>query len=134
MSIKVSIFNRFQSHDIKIFSNSDVKVLEIPYKPSGYGSSYSGAELLFLALATCICNDLYREASKKSISLTSVEVTVTGKFEHEGQPGTDIRYSVVATSDENTEEEINDLIKHVDKIAEIHNTVRKGTPVVLVSG
>ncbi len=49
-------------------------------KENGYGSSASGGELLFLALATCYCNDIYREAAKKNIKVESVEVDVEGDF------------------------------------------------------
>jgi uncharacterized OsmC-like protein len=36
---------------------------------------------LFLALATCYCNDIYREAAKRNIKVDSVEVEVEGTFE-----------------------------------------------------
>jgi uncharacterized OsmC-like protein len=51
------------------------QTLIIPPRPSG-GSSISGGELLFLALATCYCNDFYREAAKRDIKVESVEVEV----------------------------------------------------------
>ena len=37
-------------------------------------------ELLFAALATCFCNDLDREAMRRNIGVTGVEVEVTGSF------------------------------------------------------
>jgi uncharacterized OsmC-like protein len=52
----------------------------------------NGGELLFLALATCYCNDVYREAAKRGIQVDGVEVTVSGDFEAEGSPAQRVRY------------------------------------------
>ena len=49
--------------------------LEVPSKPDGFGSSVNGGEL-FLALATCYCNDLYREAKKRGIEVETVQVGI----------------------------------------------------------
>jgi uncharacterized OsmC-like protein len=38
----------------------------------------TGGELLFAALATRVCNDLYREAAKRDIAVQNVKVKVTG--------------------------------------------------------
>jgi len=103
--------------------------LSIAPKQTG-GSSVSGGELLFLALATCYCNDIYREAARRNIKVESVEVEVTGDFEAEGKPGSNIvcRAKVNANA---SEEEIRELLKHTDIVAEIQNTLRVGTPVKL---
>jgi uncharacterized OsmC-like protein len=85
---------------------------------------------LFLALATCFCNDIYREAAKGQIEITAVEVNVSGEFGGEGEPGFNIQYvpKVVANA---TAEEIQDLLTYVDKVSEVHNTLRVGTKVIL---
>jgi len=57
---------------------------EIPPKPSGFGSSASGGELLMLALATCYCNDIYREAAKLGIEVTHIEAECGAAFPAEG--------------------------------------------------
>jgi organic hydroperoxide reductase OsmC/OhrA len=44
------------------------------------GSSINGGELLFAALATCFCNDLYREAAQRGINVQDVDVEVTETF------------------------------------------------------
>ena len=103
----------------------------IPIAPkSGGGSSVSGGELLFLALATCFCNDIYREAGQRGIHVRSVEVEVEGDFEAAGQPASTIVYRahVQADADEQT---IRDLLVHTDAVAEIQGTVRRETPVRL---
>jgi uncharacterized OsmC-like protein len=107
-----------------------VHSIDIPPKDTGYGSSVSGGELLFLALATCYCNDLYREAAKKNISVQSVEVDVKGDFPAAGEPAQDIVYRVKVAADA-TEQEIQDLMKFTDTVAEVQNTLRIATPVVL---
>ena len=53
--------------------------IEIPPKQTGRGSSVNGGELLMAALATCYCNDIYREAAKKKIDIESVEVEAEGE-------------------------------------------------------
>jgi uncharacterized OsmC-like protein len=54
--------------------------------------------LLFLALATCFCNDIYREAAKR-LKVQSVEVIVSGEFGGEGEPGSNIEYKAKIESD-----------------------------------
>jgi len=103
--------------------------ISIAPKPTG-GSSISGGELLFLALATCYCNDLYREAAKRNIKIESVEVEVDGDFEAEGKPASNIVYRAKIKAN-GSDEELHELLKHTDTVAEIQNTVRIGVPVRL---
>ncbi|HTD93136.1 MAG TPA: OsmC family protein [Chitinophagaceae bacterium] len=126
-----TIKNSLHQHDVSLEVNGNRKTLLIPAKSVGQGSSVTGGELLFLSLATCFCNDLYREAARKNITIDSVEVTVSGEFKKEGEPGSDIRYTVDVRSDA-PEKEIADLIAYVDTVLEIHNTLRKGVAVRLL--
>ena len=103
--------------------------LAIAPKPTG-GSSVSGGELLFLALATCYCNDIYREAAELDIEVESVEVEVTGDFEAEGKPASNIVYRAEIKANASNDE-IRELMRHTDVVAEIQNTVRAGIPVKL---
>ncbi len=80
MKISATVKNKFDQHEVMVETDTNSKLISIPPKATGYGSSVNGGELLMLALATCFCNDLYREASKKGILLTEVEVNVTGDF------------------------------------------------------
>ncbi len=96
----------------------------------GGGSRVSGGELLFLALATCYCNDIYREAAKAGIEVQSVEVEVEGDFESPGRPASNILYRAKVEADASPER-IRELMLHTGTIAEIQNTVRLGTPVRL---
>ncbi len=85
---------------------------------------------MFLSLATCFCNDVYREAARRQIKIESIEVNVSGDFGGEGEPASNITYQVDIRS-AHPKSEIADLINHVDKVAEIHNTLRKGVSVSL---
>src|SRR5579872_5650294 len=93
MKISARVENRQHHHAVVLATNGQERSLNIPPKPEGYGSSVNGGELLFLALATCFCNDIYREASKRNINLLSVEVFVSGKFGVEGEPAHGITYN-----------------------------------------
>lgn len=104
--------------------------IEIPSKASGYGSSANGGEVLFLALATCYCNDIYREAGKSGISVHHVEVHVEGEFGAAGEPAKNVVYHAKVSADA-TEQEILALMRDTDGVAEIQNTLRVGTPVQL---
>ncbi len=92
----------------------------------------NGGELLFAALATCYCNDLYREAAKRSITVRSVQVQVEGAFgDAPGSVAEGIHYRATVEAEASTEE-IEALMRHTDTVAEIQNTLRLGTSVTLV--
>lgn len=129
MQISASIKNSDQQYHIVVSTEGNEKVLAIPAKAEGYGSSVNGGELLFLSLATCFCNDIYREAAKKKMEISLVEVKVSGEFGKEGEPGSNISYEAKVESVNSSAEEIEALVEYVDGIAEIHNTLRKGVEV-----
>ncbi len=131
MNISATIKNSFQQNDISVKTENIEKNISIQSKTDGFGSSVNGGEMLFLALATCFCNDLYREAAKRKMILDFVEVTVSGEFGKEVEPALKISYKAKVKAKNHTENEISELIKFVDGIAEIHNTLRKGINVVL---
>jgi uncharacterized OsmC-like protein len=132
MKISARIKNSNKLNIITVESNGETKELKIVSGPSGFGSSVNGGELLLLSLATCFCNDLYREANKMNLVISEVEVHATGDFEAEGQAGSNFKYQVKVKSDESSID-IERLIAHTDRIAEIHKTLRKGTTVTLTS-
>ena len=65
MRISAQIHNQEGKHKVRLTTNDQTRSMAIAPKETGFGSSASGGELLFLALATCFCNDIYREAEKK---------------------------------------------------------------------
>ena len=130
MKFSARLQNNASHHEILLKVGDKQESIAIAPKPTG-GSSITGGELLFLALATCYCNDIYREASKRGIKVDSVQVEVNGDFESEGQPANNITYQAKVKA-QASDEEIIDLLKHTDTVAEIQNTLRKATPVTLL--
>jgi uncharacterized OsmC-like protein len=130
MKFSAKIKNRKNQNIVTVQTNEEIKEIKIPSRPSGFGSSVNGGELLLLSLATCFCNDLYREANKRNLIISEVEVIVMGDFESEGEAGSNFQYNVMVKSDESPEE-IERLITYTDQIAEIHKTLRKGVKVTL---
>ncbi|MGE5248887.1 MAG: OsmC family protein, partial [Bacteroidota bacterium] len=108
----------------------DSHELTIPPRAGGFGSSANGGELLFLALATCYCNDIYREAARRGIAVEQVEVEVEGEFGAEGEPGRNLTYRAMISA-QATEQEIQDLARYTDGVAEVQNTLRAGVPIQL---
>ena len=131
MTLSATIHNRREANDIVVQTDGNTKTINIPGKAEGLGSSVNGGELLFLALATCFCNDVYREGARKNMVIESVEVTVSGMFAREHEPAAGITYQVNVQAPAHSPQEISDLVRFVDTIAEIHNTVRMGTAVTL---
>jgi len=105
-------------------------VVDRPVEGGGRGLGFNGGQLLYLAIGGCISNDLFREAMLRGIHLKTVRVVVRGDFSGEPAISDDVRYEVELTGDA-SEEELQDLVAHVDQIAEIPNSVRRGTPVTL---
>ena len=92
MRISAQVQNSQGENTVMLRTGNNAHGLRIAARPTGQGSSVSGGELLFLALATCYCNDIYREAAKLNIKIESVEVEVTGDFGGEGERATNVTY------------------------------------------
>lgn len=103
-------------------------VVDRPNSAGGRGLGFNGGQLLNLAVAGCISSDLYREAGKRGIALTSVRVTVESDYVGDPAVSTPIEYTVEVTSDGDPEA-VRELIAYVDEIAEIPNSIRRGTEV-----
>lgn len=103
--------------------------MAIAAKGEGHGSRVNGGELLFLALAACYCNDLYREARKRGIGVAGVRVEVRGEFGGEGEAARNVRYRAKVRS-EAPEAAILDLMRHTERVTEIQNTLRAGATVL----
>lgn len=130
MKIRAHVHNSFEQHQVMLTTNGQSQAIQIAPKSTGFGSSVNGGELLFLALATCYCNDIYREAEKLGIRVDSVDVEVDGEFGGPGEPAQNVTYDARVTA-QTSEEDILTLMKHTDLVAEIQNTLRAVTPVVL---
>lgn len=130
MKVIAKVQNSEGQHHVSLSTNDNVHSLTIPPKSTGFGSSANGGELLFLALATCYCNDIYREANKRGIKVEKVEVEVEGEFGAEGEPAKNVSYRAKVTA-QASEAEIQELMTQTDRVAEIQNTLRQETPIKL---
>jgi organic hydroperoxide reductase OsmC/OhrA len=129
MQIAASVRNRPGHHEASVRTNTATQSLTIAAKAAG-GSAVNGGELLMLALATCYCNDLYREAARLGIAIDGVEVEASADFNGIGLAATNIRYRARVDSGAPAAA-IATLLRETDAVAEIHNTVRAGVPVTL---
>ncbi len=130
MKISATVRSASSQHEVVVSTGSTKQSLEVPPKSSGQGSSVNGGEFLMLALATCYCNDLYREAARLGIPVESVEVEASAEFPGIGLAATNIAYRAKVSS-RAAPAEIAELLRVTDAVAEIHNTVRSGVPVTL---
>jgi organic hydroperoxide reductase OsmC/OhrA len=131
MEISAVVKSSGASHEVVVRTDAAAKLLAVPAKPSGRGSAVNGGEFLMLALATCYCNDLYREAERVQIPLGSVEVEATAEFAGIGLAARNIRYRAKVSSPASAAA-VAELLRQTDAVAEVQNTVRAGVPVQLV--
>ena len=131
MEIAATVKNSQRAHEASVRTGASRQLLTIAARSTGRGSAVNGGEFLMLALATCYCNDLYREAERLGIPLEGVEVEASAEFPGVGLAATNIRYraSVLSSAPASA---ISDLLRQTDAVAEVHNTVRAGLPVRLV--
>jgi uncharacterized OsmC-like protein len=128
--IKAQVQSKRDQHEVRLTTNEQTQSVHIAPKSTGFGSSANGGELLFLALATCYCNDIYREAAKRGVVVERVEVEVSGNFGFEGESARDIAYGAKVWAHA-PEQVIRELMIQTDRIAEVQNTLRSGAPVLL---
>jgi organic hydroperoxide reductase OsmC/OhrA len=107
-------------------------VVDRPVDAGGGGLGFNGGQLLNLAVAACISNDLFREAARAGIALRRVRVGV--RSDYAGNPAVSgpIGYDVEVDGDVPTER-LAELVRAVDRIAEIPKSIRAGTEVRLVN-
>jgi organic hydroperoxide reductase OsmC/OhrA len=131
VQVSAHVRNAGRAHDVSVSTAGASEQVVVPAKVEGRGSSVNGGEFLMLALATCYCNDIYREAARLGIEVTEVEVEATAQFEGVGLAATNIRYKARVASPAGPEQ-IELLLGETDAVAEVHNTVRAGASVELV--
>jgi putative redox protein len=107
-------------------------IFDRPVEGGGGGLGFNGGQLLYLAVAGCISNDLFREASAEGISLRRVRVKVRGGFSGDPAVSDEIEYDVAIDGDASPDR-LKALVEKVDRIAEIPDSLRGGTPVRLRS-
>lgn len=131
MRVSAVVRNSGRHHHAAVATDGRTQSLAIGAKASGAGSSVNGGELLMLALATCFCNDVYREAARRGIPIESVEVEARADFEGVGLGASNVVYRARVDSPA-PRSEIEELLRQTDAVAEVHNTVRAGAAVTLL--
>ena len=105
-------------------------VVDRPADGGGRGVGFNGGQLLYLAVAGCLSNDFFREAVAKGVALDRIRIRVYGDFAGDPAVSGEISYDVELSGDASSEE-LRELAAHVDRIAEIPNSLRGGTQVTL---
>lgn len=132
LEISATVVNSPGSHQVSVRTGNTEHQLSVAPKSSGGGSATNGGEFLMLALATCYCNDLYREASRLGLQLEQVQVHASAEFAGIGLAASNVRYRATVKSPA-PEDAIAQLLRETDAVAEVHNTLRKGVPVTLLA-
>lgn len=104
--------------------------IDRPEAAGGMGLGFSGGELLLLAIGGCYCNDLFREAAKRGMTINSVHVDVEADWGGEPVRAQHVTFTPRVEA-QASEAEILALIEETDRLAEIPNSLRLGTPVTL---
>ena len=105
-------------------------VTDRPTAAGGRGLGFNGGQLLYLSIAACWSNDLYREAATMGIELDGVEITVDGDFPARGSGSTPISVEVVVRSSA-PEARVRALIAEVERVAEIPRAIRDATAITV---
>ena len=112
------------------WSGNRTLTVDRPEQAGGMGLGFSGGELLLLAIGGCYCNDIFREAAKLGIVIKSVQVDVQADWGGEPVRAQNVTYSTRIEA-EASETDILALINQTDRVAEIPNSLRFGTTVML---
>jgi organic hydroperoxide reductase OsmC/OhrA len=132
MLISATVKSSPSSHQAEVRTGEAVQSLLVRPKATGRGSSINGGEFLMLALATCYCNDLFREAARLGIPVEAAEVEASAEFPGVGLAATNIRYRAKIESSASAGA-VARLLRETDAVAEVQNTLRAGVPVELIS-
>lgn len=130
MEISATVASSPGAHRAVVRTNTTEHEIVVAAKPSG-GSATNGGEFLMLALATCYCNDLYREAARLGLQLDAVKVEASADFDGIGLAASRVSYSATVTSPASADA-IARLLRETDAVAEVHNTLRQGVDVRLI--
>jgi len=131
MKITAYVRNAASSHEATVSTAGSTRALPIPAKVAAAGSDVNGGEFLMLALATCYCNDIYREAQRIGVEVNGVEVEATAEFNGIGLGASNVQYCARISSPA-TQDQIARLLHETDAVAEVQNTLRAGSAVTRV--
>ena len=125
MKVSAKVVSSPSTHEAEVRTDGRARSIALPARDGG-GSAVNGGELLMLALATCYCNDVFREAIRLNVPVDGVEVEAGAVFSGPGVGASDVRYRATVRSSAPAEEVAN-LLRETDAVAEIHRSLRAGT-------
>jgi putative redox protein len=105
-------------------------VVDRPATAGGRGLGFNGGQLLYLSIAACISNDIYREAPSWGIHVERVAIEVDGDFAGRGAPSSPIDVVVDLACDADAEV-VDRFLADIDRIAEIPASLRGTTPIAI---
>jgi putative redox protein len=111
-------------------TNGLTLVADRPASAGGRGLGFSGGQLLYLSIAACVSNDVYREAATMGVPVRRVSVEVDGDFPARGSASTAIDVTVEIDADA-PDAAVDELLAEVDRVAEIPNSLRGTVSVVI---
>jgi diamine N-acetyltransferase len=125
LKIAAKVTSTASSHEAEVRTEGDARRVPLPHRAGG-GSEVSGGELLMLALATCYCNDVYREAKRLGVPVDGVEVEASGTFIAPGVGASNVGYRATIRSSASGDE-VARLLRETDLVAEVQKSLRAGT-------
>jgi len=129
--MKVDI-RSLQEHSLAVGSSGSRTVtIDRSTEAGGLGLGFNGGELLLLAIGGCFSNDLYREAPKFGVQISSVHIEVSCEWGGEPLRAQSVTLCTHVKSDAPATT-IRELIAHASSVAEIPNSLRLGTEVRIV--
>lgn len=99
LQVNGHVYNSLGAYSTALTTHSNAQSVVNPPRAPGSGSRAKGGDLLFLALATCCCNNVYREATKHGFAVEHREVDVAGQSGAEAEPASQIHYHAKITAD-----------------------------------
>jgi uncharacterized OsmC-like protein len=112
------------------WSNGRAVTIDRAASAGGLGIGFNDGELILLAVGGCYCNDLFREARRLNIDVKSAHFEVECDWGGDPVRATSLAFTVKIEGPA-PREKLAELIHHVDRIAEIPNSLRLGTNVSL---
>jgi diamine N-acetyltransferase len=125
LKVSAKVTSSASAHEAEVRTDGRARTIPLPARDGG-GSAVNGGELLMLALATCYCNDVFREAVRLGVPVEGVEVEASAVFSAPGAGASDVCYRATVRSSAPSEE-VAKLLREADAVAEVHKSLRIGT-------
>jgi putative redox protein len=96
----------------------------------GNDLGFTGGELLFTSIGTCILTTLVGAARQRDVKLTNVEFKISGEGSGTPYRFTSIHIDAVVEGNA-SDEELQKLLELAERVCAVSNTVKEGAPISL---